>query len=226
MSTTVILIKVEERRVQLQHREESFLGIEVSRSNVDIHLPAAVGEVGVESEEVRRHTLKVAPRPIQWAAKMPSWPQLLECAEARLSGTGFRIAPQTVMRRGRALPTARHLHLLIFRVTARDGRMASCSIHCLHARFARVLRMQAAKEAKQCEPMHVHGLGRGFQATGRGSATGRGRSAGELGRSCGTRPRATNANEAASSGRSVQRHKNRMKPPTGTGRVQKNKVPR
>ena len=158
MSTTVILIKVEERRVQLQHREESFLGIEVSRSNVDIHLPAAVGEVGVVSEEVRRHTLKVAPRPIQWAAKMPSWPQLLECAEARLSGTGFRIAPQTVMRRGRALPTARHLHLLIFRVTARDGRMASCSIHCLHARFARVLRMQAAKEAKQCEPMHVHGL--------------------------------------------------------------------
>jgi hypothetical protein len=80
MSTTVILIKVEERRVQLQHREETNLGIELSRSDVEIHLPAAVGEVGVVSEEVRRHTLKVAPRPIQWAAKMTSWPQLLECA--------------------------------------------------------------------------------------------------------------------------------------------------
>ena len=156
MSTTVILIKVEERRVQLQHREESFLGIEVSRSNVDIHLPAAVGEVGVESEEVRRHTLKVAPRPIQWAAKMPSWPQLLECAKVGLSGTGFRIAPPTAMRRSRALPTARHLHLLLFGVTAHDGRMTRCSIHSLHARFAGVLRVQAGKEAKQCEPARVH----------------------------------------------------------------------
>jgi hypothetical protein len=38
--------------------------------------------------------------------------------------------------------------------------MASCSIHCLHARLARVLRVQAAKEAKQCEPVRVHEPGR------------------------------------------------------------------
>jgi len=38
--------------------------------------------------------------------------------------------------------------------------MAGCSIHCLHARLARVLRVQAAKEAKQCEPVRVHEPGR------------------------------------------------------------------